>query len=521
MAEPRILPITGDHFEDFLILSETDSREKELPKAWRILEQQTRSHVSSGSVVDLNRIYVDLARLQMLAYPIVEDWKRPLSNKEWQQIEEQSKELEQQMDRMRKLSVEVRKKGAESFSQVAPLFNQLFEQNQELRKNWNRFKQTWTVYKQQWKRFQEEQEEAEKKNKSRQSSSEDKEAPEPPKPPQMFQRERWHALRTTTGLLEVELQQQSSEGSRKNQDFQMGIEYLVDQLRDIYVQTQGFELLEKVKLVQERNTQLIAELQQVYPEPIITASLKEQAQAAEQNQEDSEETQPEKKAAAHSWKKNLLLALGIVAVGVLVVVFIHSPVVKDRKVEKKTLEFRPKGKTITTESPAKEPELINLSDMINSFNLDIPVVKPDERLLQLIGQNKEKAEQAANSLLEELGRKVTFAFAQANSYFLYWKGQISRFSDTREMRKMMRKLDKQKAELQALMRDWGEEAPKDAEIVPENLDGEPVYGLEMLDENGEPLQIYVNPDGVRMRLSNGQFLEKTYPPDEALKRVRQ
>ena len=144
MAEPRILPITGDHFEDFLILSETDSREKELPKAWRILEQQTRSHVSGGSVVDLNRIYVDLARLQMLAYPIVEDWKRPLSNKEWQQIEEQSKELEQQMDRMRKLSVEVRKKGAESFSQVAPLFNQLFEQNQELRKNWNRFKQTWT-----------------------------------------------------------------------------------------------------------------------------------------------------------------------------------------------------------------------------------------------------------------------------------------------------------------------------------------------------------------------------------------
>ncbi len=56
MAEPRILPITGDHFEDFLILSETDSREKELPKAWRILEQQTRSHVSGGSVVDLNRI---------------------------------------------------------------------------------------------------------------------------------------------------------------------------------------------------------------------------------------------------------------------------------------------------------------------------------------------------------------------------------------------------------------------------------------------------------------------------------
>ena len=145
MAEPRILPITGDHFEDFLILSETDSSEKELPHACRIPDQQTRSHVSGGSVVDLNRIYVALARLQMLAYPTVEEWKRPLTNEERQQIEDQSKELEQQMDRMRKLSVEVRKKGAESFSQVAPLFNQLFEQNQELRKNWNRFKQTWTV----------------------------------------------------------------------------------------------------------------------------------------------------------------------------------------------------------------------------------------------------------------------------------------------------------------------------------------------------------------------------------------
>ena len=43
MAEPRILPVTGDNFEDFLVLTEADSREKALPKAWRILEQQTQS----------------------------------------------------------------------------------------------------------------------------------------------------------------------------------------------------------------------------------------------------------------------------------------------------------------------------------------------------------------------------------------------------------------------------------------------------------------------------------------------
>ncbi|GIS37354.1 MAG: hypothetical protein Ct9H90mP9_3840 [Pseudomonadota bacterium] len=51
-------------------------------------------------MVDLKTPFTSTWPGQMLAYPIVEDWKRPLSNKEWQQIEEQSKELEQQMDRI-------------------------------------------------------------------------------------------------------------------------------------------------------------------------------------------------------------------------------------------------------------------------------------------------------------------------------------------------------------------------------------------------------------------------------------
>ena len=227
------------------------------------------------------------------------------------------------------------------------------------------------------------------------------------------------------------------------------------------------------------------------------------------------------KATTGSWRKGLFLAAGIITVGLLTVVFLHSPVVQDPNSEKKTLEFRPKGKTISQLSPPKDPEFIDLNDMINSFNLDIPVLQPDERLLRLIGENSEKAELAANSLIKELGQKVTFAFAEANAYFLYWKGRLSRFSNTEEMREVMRKLDNQKRKLQGLLREWSGEVPEDAEIVPETLDGEPVYGMEMLDENGEPLQIYVNPDGVRMRLSNGQFLNKTYQPDEALKRINQ
>jgi len=173
------------------------------------------------------------------------------------------------------------------------------------------------------------------------------------------------------------------------------------------------------------------------------------------------------------------------------------------------------------ETEIKKLKHTKLADMITSFNLDIPIIQPDERLLKMIEGSYEEKEIASKSLIESLGPKVTFAFTQRDSFFFYWKGKILSVSNYNEVRNLLSNLKKQKTKLFALMMNWGSEAPNNAEIIPDILLGEPVYAMEMLDENGEPFQIYANPDGVRMRQSNGQFLEKTYQPDEALKQIRQ
>ena len=61
---------------------------------------------------------------------------------------------------------------------------------------------------------------------------------------------------------------------------------LIDDARQIQVQTNGFELLDKVKWVQRRNAQLVAELERLTREPIITPDL---LNIAEENQPEREE----------------------------------------------------------------------------------------------------------------------------------------------------------------------------------------------------------------------------------------
>ena len=51
------------------------------------------------------------------------------------------------------------------------------------------------------------------------------------------------------------------------------INFLVEELRKIYLKTHGFELIDRVKLIQERNDQLMQELQPYFPEPIISAEM--------------------------------------------------------------------------------------------------------------------------------------------------------------------------------------------------------------------------------------------------------
>ena len=291
MNKSDITPISGDHFEDFLLLTNPDHKSTKTKQAWHALQQQTQTHVPSTKSIDLNRICVDTIRMELLIFPVVEHWKRPLTNTEWNHIDKESVLLGKQMEKMRKLSILVRKKDPLSFPDIAPLFNKLFKHNKELRNNWDEFKQAWSNYKKDWQIFQMKKSQVRKsKHKSAKTLSVDsannssnEENITPPVSPPMFPRDRWHALRVGSKALEVEVLHQCQrfrnvtkhDLEEIKEATHPGVKFLVEELRKIYLKTHGFELIKRVKLVQERNDQLMQELQPYFPEPIISAKMLE------------------------------------------------------------------------------------------------------------------------------------------------------------------------------------------------------------------------------------------------------
>ena len=119
MNKSDITPISGDHFEDFMLLTNPDHKPTKTKQAWHALQQQTQTHVPSTKTIDLNRICVDTIRMELLIFPVVEHWIRPLTNTEWNHIDKESVLLEKQMEKMRKLSILVRKKDPLSFPDLS------------------------------------------------------------------------------------------------------------------------------------------------------------------------------------------------------------------------------------------------------------------------------------------------------------------------------------------------------------------------------------------------------------------
>ena len=70
-----------------------------------------------------------------------------------------------------------------------------------------------------------------------------------------------------------------------NSETHVGVKFLVEELRKIYLKTHGFELIDRVKLIQKRNDQLMQELQPYYPEPIISEEIKLQTKTTSKNGE--------------------------------------------------------------------------------------------------------------------------------------------------------------------------------------------------------------------------------------------
>ena len=182
----------------------------------------------------------------------------------------------------------------------------------------------------------------------------------------------------------------------------------------------------------------------------------------------------------------------------------------------------PKEETISANSPpSNDLSVINMDDMLNGFESDIPLLKSNDRLKKMITAPPEILENIANNILQEIGKNTVFVFSEAKSLFLFWKGSLEKFVSLDDLNKKLRHLENRYSEVKSLWKEMGDKAPENVKVIPDILDGEATYALEMLDEKGNPMKVYMTEDGVMMRLSNGDFLDKPLTAEEATQKIAQ
>ncbi len=539
MEKEKINPISGDHFEDFLLLTDPEEKSSKTKQAWHSLQKQIQSHDPSSQLVDLNRICVDMIKMELLIFPVVEHWKRPLTNAEWAYIDKESIQLENQMDKMRKLSGLVRKKDPLTFPSISPLFKKLFQINKELRLNWESFKSSWSEYKRDWQHFQSKKKQLLKKkqersnphqNNSQEDNSSIEKGIEPPASPPMFPRDRWHALRISSKALETELLYQCQhfrketiqDSENLEDDVHPAINFLVEELRKIYLKTHGFELIDRVKLIQERNDQLMQELQPFFPEPIISAKMLAETKPSQIIRYPSNKKNKNKKTLNLKFPRKIILIVFLITilVGILAIFIFEKQNLNPQKNIIKHLKFVPKNKTLTAKSSSEDKLVdLNLEDMMKEFGSEIPVQESNELLKKMITATPEILENITNRILNEIGKNTVFVFSEAQAIYLFWKGKLEKFLSPDDLKKKLAELEQKYKGIESLWENMGENAPEDLSIIPDVLDGKSTYAAEMLDENGDPLKVYMTDEGFVLRLSNGELLDKPLSIAEASKKI--
>jgi len=538
MEKEKINPISGEQFEDFLLLTDPKEKSSKIKLAWQALQQQINSHNSSSQLVDLNRICVDMIKMELLIFPVVEHWKRPLTNAEWAYIDKEAIQLENQMEKMKKLSGLVRKKDPLAFPSISPLFNKLLQINKELRSNWESFKRSWSEYKKDWQHFQsrkkqllnKKQEKPKSHQNNIQKDSHEEQGIEPPISPPMFSRDRWHALRVSSKALETELLHQCQHfrnGTKNDHENLEGgvhpaINFLVEELRKIYLKTHGFELIDRVKLIQERNDQLMQELQPFFPEPIITAKMLAETKPSQKTRYASKNKNKNKKTSKLKFSRKTIFIIFLITIllcALTIFIFEKQNINLNKNIIKH-LKFVPKNKTLTAKSSAKDKlSELNLEDMMKDFGSEIPVQESNELLKKMITATPEILENITNRILNEIGENTVFVFSEAQAFYLFWKGKLEKFLSPDDLKKKLAELERQYKGIESLWEKMGNNAPEDLRIVPDVLDGKSTFAMEMLDENGDPLKVYMTDEGIVLRLNNGKLLDKPLSIAEASKKI--
>ena len=344
----------------------------------------------------------------------------------------------------------------------------------------------------------------------------------------MFSRDRWHALRISSKALEIEVLHQCQrfrdgimqEEEDLNNETHPVVKFLVEELRKIYLKTHGFELIERVKLVQHRNDQLIQELQPYFTEPIISEEMKAVTKATSPLRNISAKKIKKDKSSGSNFLKRFVLILLLIMLGIFIIFLLKMQDPSTGKNLIKHLKFFPKNKTLTADSKTdNKPSEFNMEDMMQEFGSNISVQESNARLKKMITASPQILDKIANSILQEIGENAVFVFSEAQTIYLFWKGKLEKFTSPEDLKKKLKQLKQKYTGVESLWKQMGDKTPENVKVVPDVLDGESTYALEMLDENGDPLKAYMSEEGVLLRLSNGQLLDKPLTPYEAAQKI--
>ena len=157
--------------------------------------------------------------------------------------------------------------------------------------------------------------------------------------------------------------------------------------------------------------------------------------------------------------------------------------------------------------------------MMKEFGSDIPVQESNELLKKMVTATPEILENITNRILNEIGKNTVFVFSEAKAIYLFWKGKLEKFLSPDDLKKKLAELERQYKGIESLWEKMENNAPEDLRIVPDVLDGKSTYAMEMLDENGDPLKVYMTDEGIVLRLSNGKLLDKPLSIAEASKKI--
>ncbi|MBF0238983.1 MAG: hypothetical protein HQM12_14875 [SAR324 cluster bacterium] len=499
-----IIPVDSNGLQDILTLAGQGTPPAETHEAWQKVEQQIHLFSLKKDILDLNAIFRDILLLQILVHPIVEDRNKPLIKEERTEFETCCQQMKGDIANLKQL-VSLLKKNVplQTESLDACLNAQMWLMNTQ-KTLWERFQTDWASYEQQYQLY--------RQAKTRGSSLDPNETgnsdiellePHPP----VFNRNQWYAAGYARVILNAHLERQT--GAPVDQA-QAIMPLLVEGVRHLYFATEGFELLNKVKIIQRRNMQLVQQLQQFYTlEPII--QKKPVHSPKPQKIATPGKPKPSKPVDVKKWILGILSMLFLLIL-LLLFTFLLRPDTEEKILRGKGTDLALKPENDTLSFPTKvmvsdkqKQEAEELGKIILSHQSNIKVIPWNSELQELAQQSAEVSEDMVRKLQAQFG-SIPFAFAQEAEAVVFWKNKFLKLSK-QQLKAMLENVTEDFDRLMTLTREIGSYITGyKVALVADFVNGVPGYSLVFQDpQNNETGRISLNQGEMDLEWKNAHY----------------